>query len=232
MWFGAALLAGVLVVVLVFIARDAPWRLSARAVTAMRRRVKRSGDVDGLTKRLIQERDLMRDALRTRAGLVVFLALAQRLADYGALHLALIAVSAHVNAAAALAAFIVSNVGGHVPFTLGGLGFVEAGLTGAAPAYQRRVSRSRSGSPRPGFPASPVPSRWRGSTADTVHRRGGVRLGRRRHDRTVRRLRRRRSLHRHGDDRLRVARSARQTTPTSRDPRLPRRPLHSLRGAP
>ena len=40
------------------------------------------------------------------------------------------AAGAHVNPAAALAAFIVSNIAGMIPLTPGGLGFVEAGLSG------------------------------------------------------------------------------------------------------
>jgi uncharacterized protein (TIRG00374 family) len=130
MWSGAAVLAVLLIVVVAFVVRDAPWRWSARVATAVQRRLGRPGDADELGRRLIDERDQMREALRERAPLVVFLVIAQPLADYGALYLALLAVGAHVNPAAALAAFIVSNVAGLVPLTPGGLGFVEAGLTG------------------------------------------------------------------------------------------------------
>jgi uncharacterized protein (TIRG00374 family) len=130
MWFSVAVLASVLVAVIVLAVQDAPWEWVARVVTAIRLRLGQPVDVNELAERLIQERNLMRSALRQRAGLVVFLVFAQPLADYAALYLALRAVGAHVSATAVLAAFIVSNVAGLIPFTPGGLGFVEAGLTG------------------------------------------------------------------------------------------------------
>jgi uncharacterized protein (TIRG00374 family) len=130
MWFGAVVLTALLVLVIAFVVRDAPWRWAARVATSVQRRVRRPGDANELGARLIAERDLMRGALRQRAGLVAFLALAQPLADYAALYAALLAAGAHVNPAAALAAFIVSNVAGLIPLTPGGLGFVEAGLSG------------------------------------------------------------------------------------------------------
>ena len=130
MWSGAALLVGLLILLLVSVARDAPWQWVARAVTAMRHRLHQPGDPDDLTRRLIHERDLIRATLRDRAALVAFLVAAQPLADYLALYLALRAVGAHVSPVAALAAFIVSNLAGLIPFTPGGLGFVEAGLVG------------------------------------------------------------------------------------------------------
>jgi uncharacterized protein (TIRG00374 family) len=130
MWFAAAVLTVALAGVLVLAVRDGPWRWIAAAVTNVRRRFGRTGDAAELAERLIIERDVMRSALRARAALVAFLAIAQPLADYFALYFALEAVGAHVTPAAALAAFIVSNVAGLIPFTPGGLGFVEAGLTG------------------------------------------------------------------------------------------------------
>jgi uncharacterized protein (TIRG00374 family) len=130
MWFSAVVLAGVLVAVIVLVVRDAAWHWVARAVSAVRQRLRKPVDLKELGDRLIEERNLMRSALRERAGLVVFLVLAQPLADYAALYLALRAVGAHVGPIAVLAAFIVSNVAGLIPFTPGGLGFVEAGLAG------------------------------------------------------------------------------------------------------
>ena len=128
MWLGAAVLTALLVGVFFLFVRDGPWRWAARVVTEVRRRFGRSGDADELAARLLDERDLMRGALRSRAWLVAFLVFAQPLADYAALYLALRAIGAHVSPVAVLAAFIVSNVAGLIPFTPGGLGFVEAGL--------------------------------------------------------------------------------------------------------
>ena len=59
---------------------------------------------------------------------MLLLALLQPLTDYAALFVTLRAVGAQVSAAAAMGAFVVPNIAGLVPFTPGGLGFVEAGL--------------------------------------------------------------------------------------------------------
>ena len=130
MWSGAAVLTVLLIVMVIFVVRDAPWRWIARVVTSVQHRLRRPGDANELGDRLIEERDLMRGALRERAGFVVLLVLAQPLADYVVLYLAMRAVGADVNPAAVLAAFIVSNLAGLIPLTPGGLGFVEAGLAG------------------------------------------------------------------------------------------------------
>jgi uncharacterized protein (TIRG00374 family) len=128
MWFAAAVLTAMLVGAFILFLRDGPWRWFARLATSVRQRFGRPGDAEELATRLLGERDLIRGALRNRAWLVFLLVLAQPLADYGALYLALRAIGAHVSPAAVLAAFIVSNVAGLIPFTPGGLGFVEAGL--------------------------------------------------------------------------------------------------------
>jgi uncharacterized protein (TIRG00374 family) len=128
MWFGAAVLTGLLVLALTLFFRDGPWRWGARVATSLHRRFGGDGDAGELAERMLDERNAMRAAIRSRALLVAVLVLAQPLADYAALYLALRAIGAHVSAAAVLAAFIVSNVAGLIPFTPGGLGFVEAGL--------------------------------------------------------------------------------------------------------
>jgi uncharacterized protein (TIRG00374 family) len=83
-----------------------------------------------LERRLLSERDLIVRALRDRPVRVLLIDFVRAFGDYLALYLALRATGAHVNPAAALAAFIVSNVAGMIPITPGGLGFVEAGLSG------------------------------------------------------------------------------------------------------
>lgn len=130
MWFAVAVLTVLLVGLLILVVRDGPWRWIARAVTTVRRRFGRKADPADIAARLLGERDLLRAALRDRTGLVGFLVVTQPLADYAALYLALRAAGAHVSPIGALAAFLVSNLAGLIPFTPGGLGFVEAGLTG------------------------------------------------------------------------------------------------------
>jgi uncharacterized protein (TIRG00374 family) len=129
MWSAAAVLALLLLLAAVLAFRDRPWRWAAGAVAWVQHRLRRASDERELGDRLINERNLIRDAIHERALFVAFLALAQPLTDYAALYLALLAVGAHINPAAAMAAFVVSNVAGLVPVTPGGLGFVEAGLT-------------------------------------------------------------------------------------------------------
>jgi uncharacterized protein (TIRG00374 family) len=83
-----------------------------------------------LERRLLFERDQIREALHHRALFVGLIALARPSCDYLTLLFSLRAVGAHVNPAAVLAAFIVSNIAGMIPITPGGLGFVEASLAG------------------------------------------------------------------------------------------------------
>ena len=130
MWVGAALLAAALIGTVAVILRDGPWRRLARAVSWGYARFRREADAEDLEHRLIGERNLIRGALRHRAGWASLALVGSALGDFAALYFALRAVGAHVNPAAALAAFIVSNVAGMIPITPGGLGFVEAGMAG------------------------------------------------------------------------------------------------------
>jgi uncharacterized protein (TIRG00374 family) len=130
MWIGAAILAASLLGAVVVILRDAPWRHLARLVSWFYRRMRRASDALDLERRLIDERNLIRAALRGRSVTASLAVVGSALGDFAVLYFALRAVGAHVNPAAALAAFIVSNVAGMIPVTPGGLGFVEAGMAG------------------------------------------------------------------------------------------------------
>jgi uncharacterized protein (TIRG00374 family) len=130
MWVGAALLTVLLIAVVAIAARDRPWHWIAVAVAAARERLRRPLDAAELERRLLRERDQIRFAVRHRAVLVGVIALARPACDYLALLLSLRAVGSHVNPAAVLAAFVVSNIAGMIPLTPGGLGFVEASLAG------------------------------------------------------------------------------------------------------
>jgi uncharacterized protein (TIRG00374 family) len=130
MWMGVGILAASLVIAVFVITRDAPWRRLARVVSWFHGRLRRASDVVDLERRLIQERNLIRAALRGRAASASFAVVGSALGDFAVLYFALRAVGAEVNPAAALAAFVVSNVAGMIPLTPGGLGFVEAGMTG------------------------------------------------------------------------------------------------------
>jgi uncharacterized protein (TIRG00374 family) len=130
MWIGAALLAGALIVGVVVSLRDAPWRWLARVLAWASQRFHRVMDPKDLERRLIAERNDIRGALRGRGHVASVAVVGSALGDFAVLYFALRAVGAHVNPAAALAAFIVSNLAGMIPITPGGLGFVEAGMSG------------------------------------------------------------------------------------------------------
>jgi uncharacterized protein (TIRG00374 family) len=130
MWVGAFVLLTILIVVGIAAVRDRPWRTVARAVSWVQRRFGRRTDAHDLERRLLHERDETVTTLRGRPVQVLLVDVVRASADFGALYCALRATGAPVNPAAALAAFIVSNLAGLIPLTPGGLGFVEAGLAG------------------------------------------------------------------------------------------------------
>jgi uncharacterized protein (TIRG00374 family) len=130
MWLGAGTLAAVLGSAVWALRRDASWRRLAAAVAWISRRLRLPADEATLADRLLTERNLIGRTLRNQSLLLAVMVLARALGDYATLYIALQAVHAHVNPAAALAAFIVSNIAGLIPLTPGGLGFVEASLTG------------------------------------------------------------------------------------------------------
>ena len=130
MWAGAGGLLIVLVAVAIAIRRDAPWRWLAKLISSVQRRFRRESDPSELRTKMLTERDLIARALRDHPIQVLLVDFVRAFGDYLALYFALRATGAHVNPAAALAAFIVSNVAGMIPITPGGLGFVEAGLAG------------------------------------------------------------------------------------------------------
>jgi hypothetical protein len=125
---GSILLAAVLVV---FLTASRPLVALANGVQALGNKlIFRRRPVTDLADRLLFERDLIRtrlgdhrrDAVLTAAGNVAF--------DYLALLAALAAVGAHPNPGLVLLAFVAAELLGMIPLTPGGLGFVEAGLTG------------------------------------------------------------------------------------------------------
>lgn len=128
MWGAAGLLALFLVALVLLVRRDKPWRVVAGAISRVEARLHRPSDRAELERRFLDERDMVRDALRRRGALVAVVVVARPMFDYLCLLAALRAAGADINPAAALAAFVVSNVAGMIPLTPGGVGFVEAGL--------------------------------------------------------------------------------------------------------
>ena len=130
-WAGAAALVLLVAAGALLLLTDAPLRTSGRLVQrAVDRLRRRERPRDDLADRLLLERDVIRDVLRSDWP-AALLATAGRWAfDYGALLLALLAVGARPSPSAVLLTFCVAQALSLIPLTPGGLGFVEAGLTG------------------------------------------------------------------------------------------------------
>lgn len=114
---------------------DRPLLLAGRAVQSLRNRIRtrtRRGQppMTELPKRLVRERNEVREALGTRWWQAVLFAAGRWVLDYLTLLAALTAVHAGPRASAVLLAYCAAQLLGTLPLTPGGLGFVEAGLTG------------------------------------------------------------------------------------------------------
>ena len=85
---------------------------------------------DDLPSRLLRERDVVKDVLGHNWWQALLAATGRWLLDYATLLAALNAVGAHPRTSLVLLAFFAAQLLGTLPLTPGGLGFVEAGLTG------------------------------------------------------------------------------------------------------
>lgn len=109
---------------------DRPVELVGFAISRILRMFRRRSSGEELAQRLVDERDLLRETLRADWWKALLASLANWLLDYLALLAALTAVGARPDPALVLLAYAASMVLGMIPLTPGGLGFVEAGLTG------------------------------------------------------------------------------------------------------
>jgi len=130
-WVGGVALLVLVAAGAVLLFTDRPLRASGRLVQRSVDRVRRrERPRDALSSRLLDERNIIRDVLSS-SWPEALLATAGRWAfDYASLLLALLAVGARPAPAAVLLAFCVAQALALIPLTPGGLGFVEAGLTG------------------------------------------------------------------------------------------------------
>jgi uncharacterized protein (TIRG00374 family) len=130
-WAGAVALVLIVATGTLLLLSDAPLRLAGRMLQAVVNRVRRGpARLDDLSARLLAERDTIRDVFRERWPAALLATVGRWGFDYGSLLLALLAVGARPAPAAVLLAFCIAQVLALIPFTPGGLGFVEAGLTG------------------------------------------------------------------------------------------------------
>jgi uncharacterized protein (TIRG00374 family) len=132
----AALIGGVLFVLLfaagaAAILWDRPLVLVGRAAQWVRNRVLRNrAPLAGVPERLLRERNSVTMVLGQRWWQALLLAVGRWLLDYLTLLTALTAVHADPRPSTVLLAFCAAQFLGTMPLTPGGLGFVEAGLTG------------------------------------------------------------------------------------------------------
>jgi uncharacterized protein (TIRG00374 family) len=110
---------------------DKPLELVGRAAQAVRNRVRRDREpLTGLPERLLHERDVVLRVLGREWWEALLLAAGRWVLDYLTLIAALYALGATPRASLVLLAFCAAQLLGTLPLTPGGLGFVEAGLTG------------------------------------------------------------------------------------------------------
>jgi uncharacterized protein (TIRG00374 family) len=124
-----ALLAAVVAVGVVGFATNRPLELAGRAVERLiNATVRRKRPITGIAGRLVSDRDALRSALGTNWKTVVVAAAGNTVLDYLALLAALYAVRASPEPALVLLAYTTAGLLALVPFTPGGIGFVEGGL--------------------------------------------------------------------------------------------------------
>ena len=92
--------------------------------------LRRPAPVPGMSQRLVVSRDFVRTALAESWKRAVPAALGNQLFDFLALYVSLLAVGSRVDPVLVLLAFVAGSALAMIPITPGGLGFVEAGLTG------------------------------------------------------------------------------------------------------
>jgi uncharacterized protein (TIRG00374 family) len=133
----AALIGGVVFVLLVALGAasivwDRPLLAIGRAAQAVRNRLLRNRrpPLTGLPQRLLRERDEVRSVLGRHWWEALLLSAGRWVLDYLTLLAALTAVHADPRPSTVLLAFCAAQFLGTLPLTPGGLGFVEAGLTG------------------------------------------------------------------------------------------------------
>ena len=127
------LIAFVLLVLVaaVFLVTTRPLALVADVVQGLRNRARRQRSrATDFAERALRERDALRHALGSHRWHALLAAVGNIGFDYLALLAALAAVGSRVTPSLVLLAYVAAVLLGLIPLTPGGLGFVEAGLTG------------------------------------------------------------------------------------------------------
>jgi uncharacterized protein (TIRG00374 family) len=130
-WIGGIVFVLMAAAGFVFFRYDRPLELVARAAEWVLNRLRpRRPPTTGLAPKLKTERDEMAKTFGNRWWEAVLTSVGKWAFDYLALLAAIGAVGAKANPSIVLIAYVVSCFLGMIPLTPGGLGFVEAGLTG------------------------------------------------------------------------------------------------------
>jgi uncharacterized protein (TIRG00374 family) len=128
---GAVLFLAILAIGVACVIWDRPLEILGRAAQNVRNRIlRRREPLTDLPARLIRERDVVLDVLGRQWWEALLGAAGRWVLDYLTLLAALYALDAQPRASLVLLAFFAAQLLGTLPLTPGGLGFVEAGLTG------------------------------------------------------------------------------------------------------
>jgi len=164
---------------------DAPLEWLGRTIQrALNATVRRRRPVTGLSRRLLSDRDFIRSTLDRGWRSALLAAVGNTGLDYLALLCALRAVGASPRPWLVVLAYAAAELAAQIPFTPGGLGFVEAGLVGTLTLAGTRPPlrlppRSCTDSCRTGSPFQravwPISSFAAGTGEAAVSIRAGVR---------------------------------------------------------
>jgi uncharacterized membrane protein YbhN (UPF0104 family) len=130
LWLGGVVFVFMLGAGSASFAFDRPLELVGRAIDWCLRLIRRPRSGPPLGAVLVSERDQIRRTLGARWKMAVAASVGKSLFDYLALVATLYAVHAEPDPALVVLAYVAGSLLGMVPLTPGGLGFVEAGLTG------------------------------------------------------------------------------------------------------
>jgi uncharacterized protein (TIRG00374 family) len=130
-WIGAVVFVVIAIVGALVLHRRRPLELLGDGLAAAVNRLRRRRPpIRDLGSRLVEQRDALRITVGSHWALAVTYAVARWAFEYLSLLVALHAIGAKVEPTLVLLAFTTASLLGLLPFTPGGLGFVEAGLTG------------------------------------------------------------------------------------------------------
>jgi uncharacterized protein (TIRG00374 family) len=130
-YLGIGVLILLLALGIMILATNRPLELAGRGIQwLLNTTVRRHRHIDGLAQELLADRDFVRTTLGERRKAAVAAAAANTGFDYLALLCALRAIGADPRPALVVLAYASAELLALVPFTPGGLGFVEVGLVG------------------------------------------------------------------------------------------------------